>query len=128
MHVFNFRHQHRVLWVIPVLGIVGVTVLAVLLAARSAPAARKTVTFGQVQAVIQQRCVPCHSATPVEPGFSEAPFGIMFDRPEQIVNRAQQINAQAVETKSMPFNNLTGMSQDERDLLAAWVQEGAPGP
>ena len=52
----------------------------------------------------------------------------MFDTAEQIVGRAQQIYQQAVVTKNMPFANLTNMTQDERDLLAAWVQGGAPGP
>ena len=52
----------------------------------------------------------------------------MFDTPAQIVGRAQQINQQAVVTRNMPFGNVTGMTDDERDLLGAWVAEGAPGP
>jgi uncharacterized membrane protein len=52
----------------------------------------------------------------------------MFDTPDQITGRAQQIYQQAVVTRNMPFGNLTNMTQDERDLLAAWVQAGAPGP
>ena len=50
----------------------------------------------------------------------------MFDTRDQIVGRAQQIYQQAVVTKNMPFGNLTGITQDERDLLGAWVQQGAP--
>ena len=49
----------------------------------------------------------------------------MFDTPDQIVSRAQQIYQQAVVTKNMPFGNLTNITPDERDLLAAWVQAGA---
>jgi uncharacterized membrane protein len=52
----------------------------------------------------------------------------MFDTPVQITGRAQQIYQQAVVTKNMPFANMTNMTQEERDLVAAWVQEGAPGP
>lgn len=52
----------------------------------------------------------------------------MFDTPEQIVGRAQQIYQQAVVTRNMPFGNLTNITEDERKTLAAWVQEGAPGP
>jgi uncharacterized membrane protein len=127
-HFFNLRHQGRVVWAIPVSAAVGVVVLAVLIAPRRALPGQTNVTFSQAQAVIQLRCLPCHSATPTQPGFTEAPNGVMFDRPDQIVARAPQINTQAVVTMNMPFNNLTGMTQDERDLLAAWVQEGAPGP
>jgi uncharacterized membrane protein len=52
----------------------------------------------------------------------------MFDTPDQIVGRAQQIYQQAVVTKNMPLANLTNITPEERDLLAAWVQSGAPGP
>jgi uncharacterized membrane protein len=100
----------------------------VLIAPREVSTARSAVAFAQAQDVIKGRCVPCHSAHPVQPGFTEAPNGVLFDTPTQIVNRAQQIYAQAVVTKTMPFGNLTGMTQDERDLIGAWVQEGAPGP
>jgi uncharacterized membrane protein len=86
------------------------------------------VSFSQLQPVISQRCQPCHSVQPIQPGFPQAPNGVMFDTPDQIVGRAQQIYQQAVVTKNMPFGNLTNMTQDERDLLAAWVQSGAPGP
>jgi uncharacterized membrane protein len=44
------------------------------------------------------------------------------------VARAQQINQQAVVTTNMPFGNLTNITQAERDLLGAWVQQGASGP
>jgi uncharacterized membrane protein len=104
-----------------------VVVLAVLIAPRSTSTGQ-TVTFAQAQAVIRQRCLPCHSSHPTQPGFPDAPNGVMFDTPDQILARAQQIEAQAVVTRNMPFGNLTGMTQDERDLLGAWVQAGAPGP
>jgi uncharacterized membrane protein len=127
-HFFNLRHQGRVVWAIPVSAAVGVVALAVAIAPRGAAPSQAAVGFAQAQPVIAQRCVPCHSATPTQPGFTQAPNGVMFDTPAQIVGRAQQINQQAVVTKTMPFGNLTGMTQDERDLLAAWVAEGAPGP
>jgi uncharacterized membrane protein len=127
-HFFNLRHQGRVVWAIPASAALGVVALAWLIAPRSAITTQPNVTFSQVQAVIQRRCLQCHSATPTQPGFTEAPNGVMFDRPDQIVARADQINTQAVVTMNMPFSNLTGMTQDERDLIAAWVQVGAPGP
>jgi uncharacterized membrane protein len=127
-HFFNLRNQGRVVWAIPASAAVGVVALAVLIAPRGVSIGQGRVTFGQAQAVIARRCVPCHSATPVQPGFTAAPNGVMFDSPDQIVGRAQQIYEQAVVTKNMPFGNLTEMTQEERDLLAAWVQAGAPGP
>ena len=106
----------------------GLLVLAGLLAPKPQGAQQPSVTFAQAQAVITQRCVPCHSATPTQPGFPDPPFGIRFDKPEEIVVRAQQINQQAVVQRTMPLGNLTNMTEQERDLIGAWVAAGAPGP
>jgi uncharacterized membrane protein len=127
-HFFNLRNQGRVVWAIPISAGVAVLLLAVAIYPREAAAPARAVTFAQAQAVIAQRCVPCHSATPVQPGFTSAPNGVMFDTPDQITARAQQIYQQAVVTRNMPFGNLTNMTQAERDTLAGWYQGGAPGP
>jgi uncharacterized membrane protein len=126
-HFFNLRNQGRVVWWIPASAAVGMIALAIAIAPRPVATANAAVTFAQVQAVISQRCQPCHSIQPRQPGYPEPPAGVMFDTRDQIVGRAQQIYQQAVVTKAMPFGNLTGITQDERDLLAAWVQKGAPG-
>jgi uncharacterized membrane protein len=126
-HFFNLRHQGRVVWAIPASAALGVVVVAFAIAPRSA-APTASVTFSQAQAVIARRCQPCHSAQPTQPGFPQAPNGVMFDTPEQTVGRAQQIYQQAVVTRNMPLGNLTNITQEERDLIGAWVQSGAPGP
>jgi len=125
-HFFNLRHQGRVVWAIPVSAAVGVVVLAAAIAPRDVSTSVANVSFAQAQAVIARRCLPCHSATPTQSWFPEAPNGVMFDSSDQIVGRAQQIYQQAVVTKNMPFGNLTNITQEERDILAAWVQKGAP--
>jgi uncharacterized membrane protein len=128
-HFFNLRHQGRVVWAIPASAALGFIVLAILIAPRSAvQSSAAKVTFAQAQAVIARRCQPCHSTQPTQPGFPVAPSGVMFDSPDQIVGRAQQIYQQAVVTKNMPLGNLTNITQEQRDLVAAWVQSGAPGP
>ncbi|MDQ6674101.1 MAG: urate hydroxylase PuuD [Chloroflexota bacterium] len=125
-HFFNLRHQGRVVWAIPATAVLGVVVLAIAIAPKTASSPRASVSFSQAQAVITARCTACHSSEPSQPGFTQAPNGVMFDTPDQIVGRAQQIYQQVVVTKNMPLGNLTNITQDERDLLAAWVQEGAP--
>jgi uncharacterized membrane protein len=126
-HFFNLRHQGRVVWAIPASAAAGVAALAVAIMPR--PASPQTqVSFAQVQPIVAQRCVPCHSATPTNAAVSAAPKGIMFDTPQQIAARTADIYQQAVVTRNMPLGNATGMSQPERDMLAAWIQEGAPLP
>jgi uncharacterized membrane protein len=128
-HFFNLRNQGRVVWAIPASAALGTLVVILAAAPRQAqPSAQASVSFSQAQAVISQRCLPCHSAHPTQPGFDSAPNGVMFDTPAEITARASQIDEQAVVTKNMPLGNLTGITQPERDLLAAWIQEGAPGP
>jgi len=127
-HFFNLRHQGRVVWAIPVSAALGVVLLAVLIAPRAAVTGQASVSFAQAQAVIARRCVPCHSATPTQPGFPAPPNGVTFESAEQITGRAAQIDQRAVIAKDMPLGNLTGITQEERDLLGAWYQQGAPGP
>ena len=124
-HFFNLRNQGRVVWWIPATAALGALALVAALAPRGMPTAAASASFVQAQAVIARRCQPCHAAQPTQPGFPEAPAGVRFDTPEQIVGRAQQIYQQAVVTRNMPLGNLTGITEAEREVLAAWVQGGA---
>ena len=92
-------------------------------AAPAAPVA--TIDFEKVHSVIQERCTVCHSATPTSPLFSAAPAGVMFDTAQQIKLMAPRIQAQAVATPIMPLGNITQMTQQERDLIGAWISAGA---
>jgi uncharacterized membrane protein len=72
---------------------------------------------------VQERCVPCHSAHPTK--VDSAPLGLVFDTPSQIRTQARLIEQVAVRTKVMPLGNRTGMTQAERDVLGAWIDQGA---
>jgi len=94
-------------------------------ASSSASASSGPVAFADARAVIERRCVECHSATPTDATFTVAPAGIMFDTPAQIQRMAARIKERALVTKTMPFNNKTGITDQERALLGAWVDQGA---
>ena len=89
------------------------------------PAPAASIDFEKVHSVIQERCTVCHSATPSSPLFSAAPAGVMLDTAEQIQLMAPRIQAQAVVTPIMPLGNITQMTQQERDLVGAWINAGA---
>ena len=93
-------------------------------AAAAAPA-QATIDFDKVHSVIQTRCAVCHSAKPSSPLFSTAPAGVMFDTPMQIQQQAARIQAQAVASQIMPLGNITQMTQQERDLIGTWINQGA---
>ena len=91
----------------------------------SASASSGPVAFADARAVIVRRCIECHSAAPTDATFTVAPAGVMFDTPEQIQRMAARIKERAVVTKTMPFNNKTGITDAERALLGAWIDQGA---
>jgi uncharacterized membrane protein len=91
------------------------------LAAPDSPAAQ----FAAIQGIVAVRCVPCHTATPTQPGFAAAPQGLRLDTPEAIVAHAAALGAQ-VDTRAMPIGNLTGMTDAERTQLLDWIRHGAP--
>jgi uncharacterized membrane protein len=78
-----------------------------------------------VQAVIALRCAVCHAEKPTQPGFAQAPAGLMLDRPDRIKAAAPKIQQQAVVTQTMPIGNLTQMTTDERALVGQWIAAGA---
>ncbi len=126
-HSFVVRHQalvagRRVPWE----HAIGGTLLVVGLAIWMAPAPRSAalanaapVTFAQVQAVVDQRCVMCHNA-------QLQSKNVRLDAADQIALHAQQIYQQAVVLKLMPMNNATQITDAERALLGRWFEGGAP--
>jgi uncharacterized membrane protein len=124
-HFFNLRHAGRNVWWIPATALVGVGVVAFLIRPGSGPAVpagAPPVSFAQANTVIQERCVPCHSANPTQSGVSSAPKGIRLDTRAEIESQAQAIEQQAVVLKAMPLGNVTHMTQAERNLLARWLR------
>lgn len=83
------------------------------------------VSFQEANAVIQRRCVQCHSANPTDDQWTTAPNGVMYDTPEQIHNYADKIMTRAVRTRTMPQGNKTGMTDEERTILKRWILQGA---
>ncbi len=122
---FNLRHAGRTIWWIPAVGALAIVALAVSLRPDdSVPSGRPDVTFAAVRPVIATRCAVCHSMQPTQPGFASPPAGVVLETPEEIRAQAERIRTQ-VESKSMPLGNVTKMTQAERDLVLAWVSQGA---
>ena len=70
------------------------------------------------------RCAPCHSDQPSIVSNPPAPAGVRFDTPEEVEMWRERIKARAVVTRTMPLNNRTEMTDDERDTLARWLAQG----
>jgi len=125
-HSFVARHKalvqgRRVPWEFAIVGTVLIAGLAAALAPAPTPAtaAAPPVSFSQVQAVVTQRCVPCHNAQVVNKN-------IQLHTPELIARNAQALYQQAAVLKAMPLNNATQITDAERAVLARWFESGAP--
>ena len=128
-HFFNLRHKGRVEWKYPAAGVALLLALAIAITPK-APAARDSAAdpaaqFAAVQQIIAQRCVSCHAAAPIQPGFAAAPAGIMLHDAASIRQNAAKIYEQSVQLKAMPIGNLTNMTDAERAQVAAWFEAGA---
>jgi len=65
------------------------------------------------------------AAKPPTALFNAPPRGVMFETKDQVGQHADRLYLRAVATKTMPLGNLTGITEAERDLLGAWVAQGA---
>ena len=126
-HFFNLRHAGRNVWWIPLTAALGIAAVAVAIrptgGSGGTAVAAGSVSFARAEAIVEQRCVPCHSAHPTR--VAAAPLGIELDTAAQIQAQAEAIKRVAVDSQLMPLGNVTGMTQAERDELGAWIRAGA---
>lgn len=123
-HYFNLRHQGRNAWWIPVTALAAAVALAVAIKpdeGRGGGPAPAAVTDEEAVAIVEQRCVPCHAEEPTRDGFEAAPGGVVLETLEQIRSQADEVKAQSVDTHAMPLGNVTGMTDEEREQLGAWI-------
>jgi uncharacterized membrane protein len=126
-HFFNLRHRGSTVWWIPATAAAGMLALAVAIEPGDGPAVSggARVGFADAAAIVERRCASCHSSEPTQEGFTAPPAGVRFDSAEQIVAQADAIRRQAVDSRAMPLGNVTGMTDEERELLGAWIEQGA---
>ncbi len=117
---FVARHQGAASPVPAVAAVVLLAAIAVAIAPRAPAGQDGGASLADVRPVIETRCRACHSSAPSHPAFPAAPLGLELDNDQQIVAAAERIYQQTVVTRIMPIGNLTQMTDDERQLIAAW--------
>ena len=129
-HSFVARHQAHVLgqrtpWQHALIGSLILLGLVVWLAptpppppSAAAQAAAQAVAFGDVRAVLDQRCTMCHNA-------QLQSKNVALHTPALIAQHAQAVYQQAVVLKLMPLNNATQITDAERALIQRWFEAGA---
>ena len=91
--------------------------------AGAASQAAAAVDIGQVQKIMEARCVQCHAA---QPSMMPTPAkGVMLETPDLVRSHAQAIYQQVVVSKAMPLGNVTNITDDERAVIGKWFEAGA---
>ncbi len=126
-HFFNRKHKGVYAWQYPALGAGLLGVVAWMTQPRviELPPVEGEITFNRVRAIVGQHCIQCHSPQPTFPGYTQPQAGVLLHTPADLVQNAPRLYQQVVVTRIMPLGNLTKMTDQERAVLAAWVQAGA---
>ena len=114
---FNLWHTGVRAWPVLAVAAVGAIAIVVWLEPEDKAATARTGSFVPVADVVQvvgRRCAPCHSG-------ASAPAGVRLETGAEIESRAADIERMAVTSRAMPPGNSTGMTEEERNLLAAWL-------
>jgi uncharacterized membrane protein len=124
-HWLNLRERGQLsVWIFPASVII---LLATAYVTRPQTANTKCneTSFSQVNAIVQERCVSCHSSRPTDDVYTAPPNGVVYDTPNDIIKKKELIMQRVVATKTMPQNNKTGMTPEERDIIRCWIDQGA---
>lgn len=85
-------------------------------------------SYAEARAVVERHCLPCHSEHPTTRAFPIAPAGLLLDTPEQMRTHAERSRVRVAVERTMPLLNKTGITDEERSILAHWVEAGARIP
>ena len=89
---------------------------------------QRPVGYAEAVAVVNRRCIECHSERPTNRAFPIAPQGVMLDTAPRMKHYARRIEARVVVERTMPLANLSGMTDEERWILGRWVETGSKVP
>lgn len=112
--------QADIAWVLPIIGAaLGVALL--MTTGNTTPTFQGEVSDAEALGISQSRCAACHAAKPSEPSIKAPPKGVMLETLDDLRRYKLQIITQAVNGRSMPLGNKTGISMEERAKLGAWL-------
>jgi mono/diheme cytochrome c family protein len=128
-YTMNFREKtHPVVFVGGTFCLMGAAIMASQsadpLSGLKAYADKPHVSYATVSTIVQARCVTCHAEHPSSPMFPGPPSGVKLETPDQVAGLSERIFVRTVATKTMPLGNMTGMTDDERMFVGAWIAQG----
>src|SRR5690606_28972823 len=83
--------------------------------------------FEKVRDTVLGRCAMCHARERGWAGIIVAPKGVILETVRELASHAREIYLQAGRSHAMPPANLTGVTDQERQLLASWYESAVSG-
>jgi uncharacterized membrane protein len=124
-HWLNLREQGRLsIWIMPA-SVILLLAIAYVTAPASPNKECREVSFAEINGIIQQRCISCHSSRPTDDVYTVPPNGVTYDTPADILKKKDGILQRVVLTQTMPQNNKTNMTPEEREAIRCWIEKGA---
>lgn len=125
-HYLNLKEkQQQSYWILPVSALILLSAAYLSSPKPISTECKNEISISEVNKIITARCIKCHATKPTEPSLASAPNGIIFESPQDIVKLKDKILQRVVITKTMPQNNVTNMTDDERNIVRCWIQQGA---
>lgn len=125
-HYLNLREKGQIaVWVLPVSVLILLAGAFISAPPKDPGACNTKIEFSEVNAIVQERCISCHSSKPTDDVYRAPPNGVVYDTPEDIVKKKDLIMMRVVVTRTMPQNNKTNITQKERDIIRCWIEQGA---
>lgn len=125
-HYLNLKEKGRYnVYVLPVSVLILLAAGFMTAPQKDTNACATTVSFAEVNAIITARCISCHSSKPTDDVYTAPPNGVVYDTPQDIVKMKDKIMQRVVITRTMPQNNKTNITPQERDAIRCWIEQGA---
>ena len=131
-HYFNLRNKREYkAWILPVaavgmLFLIFYTALPkIILNQSNVISSTEQISFVEINNIIKYRCGVCHATKPTFEGYESPPLGIIFDSPEDILKNINKIKTQSIDSDIMPPGNLTGITENEKEIISLWINQGA---
>ena len=124
-HYLNLKERGQLsVWILPV-SVLILLAAAFITAPQKMTGECKEVSTAEVYAIVQRRCVACHSRKPTDDVITAPPNGLVYETPADIIRLKDKIMQRVVVTKTMPQGNKTGMTEEERNAVRCWIERGA---
>lgn len=120
-HYFNLRHHgKRAPWILLIAALLLFCLAGVITPEHSPSLRPNDLSAAQALSILERRCTSCHAKQPTQPGFAAPPAGLVLESMAEVNQQRARIQ-QVIQSQYMPLGNVTGMTQEERDQINAWL-------